>query len=211
LASEELYGLLLFASSAQSRRSGPAARVRELAEVFENLVTKALARYVGGDAIRVGHPRRPPVPTAFRDLVPYLGARLREPVRRTVALREATKDLRADVIAWRPFADSRPGQVVVLAQCAIGADWRRKLTECNVDLWGRYIEFFASPCRAFGVPFTVPSQDHWLEYSSDGGIGLDRLRIVELLDGGRAIDGAVRREVRSHYRRLRGAARAGER
>ena len=114
-------------------------------------------------------------------LLPYLANELHEGLRRSTPLNPKTQDLRADIIAWRPFNDLRGGQLVLFVQCAIGQNWTAKLTELNVDLWKHYLEFVASPLRAFAFPYIEPNNSKWLEYGTLGGIAFDRLRLIEVL------------------------------
>lgn len=151
-----------------------------VSKLFEKVTAAALGRYVGGKSLCTGHPREEPVPSRFNDLLGYLSSELRESSRRLRALNPDTKDCKADVVVWRPFPDERGGQIVVMAQCATGKNWRTKLTELNVGLWERYIEFVVSPIRAFAIPFVESDPALWLEYGTLGGIALDRLRITRL-------------------------------
>jgi hypothetical protein len=166
--------LLLLAGSEVSRPQQPA-------RLFEELATLGIERYTGGKALRIGHPRVSPVPSSFAKLLAYLSRELGERLLRDKPLNPATKDCRADIIAWRPFADGRSGQLIVLAQCAIGSAWTKKLTECNVGVWQLYLDFVVAPVRAFAIPFVAPNEDLWLEHGRMGGIAFDRLRLVEQL------------------------------
>lgn len=151
------------------------------ARLFEEMTTLALERYTGGKALRIGFPRQPPVPKGFADLLRYLSHELGEELRRAKPLSPATKDCRADIIAWRPFNDARGGQLIIMAQCATGANWTTKLTECNVDVWARYLDFVVPPLRAFATPHLEADNERWLEYGTMGGIPFDRIRLVEQL------------------------------
>ncbi len=168
------YAMLLLLGS-------PGTKAKGSAQLFEEMAALALERYTGGRALRIGHPRKPPVPSSFSELLKYLSRELGEGLHRTRPMIAATKDCRADIIAWCPFSDGRGGQMIILGQCATGANWTRKLTECNVDVWARYLEFVVRPIRAFATPHVEPDLGHWLEYGTMGGIAFDRIRLVEQL------------------------------
>lgn len=94
---------------------------------FENLVTEALKRYLGGRALRFGWPNRAPVPTHPQEAVDYLAGQLSERRNPLGHIRSRDKDMGLDTVAWKPFADQRRGQVVLLGQCATGASWKDKI------------------------------------------------------------------------------------
>lgn len=160
-------------------------KVRDYAStgrIFETIVTPAVAAYVNGTAVRVGHPRDAPIPKSFRKLLKYLGASMSEGTLRARPLNPDTKDCKADIVAWRSFADSRGGKIVVFVQCAASARKRMsKLAELSIEMWARYIEFTVPPVRGFAVPFIETDEERWLEYGTIGGIAFDRLRIQEML------------------------------
>ena len=107
------------------------------------------------------------------------------------------KDEGIDVIAWRSFADRRPGQVLLLGQVASGNDWRQKPVLTAV---GRFLDWFVTRPSQFYLPaiFIPFVQHHVFEpvkaeaYESavrdycrrteiTFGLVVDRLRIVELI------------------------------
>jgi hypothetical protein len=176
---------LALISSASQFRQTQIRNHNQVAKTFEKVVLHAVERYVGGSAVRVGHPREAPAPRSFADLLEYLAKRLGEGLRRARPLVEETKDCRADIVAWRSFADRRGGQLVLFTQCALGTNWTTKITELDIKLWERYIEFVVTPLRAFAIPFIEPEAGRWLQYGTLGGIAFDRLRIVEMLAGDR--------------------------
>jgi hypothetical protein len=176
-----LYTTLVLIGTAAHFSATRIRNYRVIAKLFENVAARAIERYIGGRAIRIGHPREAPVPTRFSKLLAFLAQELGEGLRRANPLIADTKDCRADIIAWRSFGDRRGGQLVLLTQCAVGTSWTAKLTECDVRLWERYIEFVVTPARAFAMPYVEPDDKAWLEYGTLGGIAFDRLRIVEML------------------------------
>ncbi|MDH3890576.1 MAG: hypothetical protein OEV49_05795 [candidate division Zixibacteria bacterium] len=92
-----------------------------------------------------------------------------------------TKDGKLDAVAWVPFADGLPGQLIVFAQCKTGTSWRDSTTQLQpgdfVRLW---IEgnVFVTPLKAFCVSEAV-DRAKWEEYNTLAGVLLDRCRLVE--------------------------------
>ena len=184
--SHPIYTMLVLISLAPQFSDTRIRNHNQLSKLFEQVVALAVERYIAGKSFRIGHNRQVPVPNRFADLLGFLSRQLGENLRRAKPLNPNTKDCRADVIAWKPFADKRGGQLILLTQCASGTNWTGKLTELNVELWGRYIEFIVSPVRAFAIPFVETNDERWLEFGTLGGIAFDRLRIVEMLRGSQA-------------------------
>lgn len=173
--------MLLISTRAYVAEAGTAYR-SEHTRLFEYITTEAARRYVSGEALRIGSPREAPVPANFREMVEYLSGRLNEGPTGDV-LNPADKDAGADVLAWRPFADGRAGQLILLAQCATGADWKTKAADCQVEEWRRYIQFVVEPLRVLAIPHIEPDAGRWIKYSARGGVILDRVRITEMLEG----------------------------
>jgi hypothetical protein len=127
--------------------------------------------------LRIGHPRRPPVPPSFRDAFVDYVARIDEHV---AALPPATdNDLKMDVVAWRGFGDRRGGYLHLVGQCATGADWEAKLDELNLDVIKDHVSWGVDPVRFFATPHVVAAQ-HMRRISKRAGLVLDRPRLLEL-------------------------------
>lgn len=148
------------------------------AELFESLAGAALKNYVGGEAIRIGAPRRQPVPAAFPHAVRYLADQLSETFGYGELEIQQGGDDGIDIVVWKPFNDRLSSQLVVLAQCAIGTDWKEKRSSLDLNVWGRHIRWATAPLRAFAVPFQHELGGIWEETGLRGGIILDRARIV---------------------------------
>jgi hypothetical protein len=192
-ADNPVYRLLLFLSIRASIQAATSRRVAQPTRLFERLVTDAAGAYIGGPSLRIGFPREGAVPRRFAELVPYLCARLKEGPPGPI-LNPADKDAGADVLAWKPFADERAGQVVLLAQCATGSNWKEKTVDCSVEEWKRYVGFAVTPVRVFAVPHVEPDSNLWLKYTLQGGVILDRLRLVGLVDVG--LNGRLEESIR---------------
>jgi hypothetical protein len=151
------------------------------AEYFEHLTGLALEKYMGGTALRIGAHRRDPVPAAFPEAVSFLSAQMMEDCGYGELEVQQSGDDNADVVAWCPHFDRRPSQVIILAQCAIGTDWREKPSELDTKVWRRHIRWHTDPLTAFAVPFFHELGNSWRETATRGGIIFDRPRIAALV------------------------------
>lgn len=177
-----VYSFLLVASLNQTfaelnYRGGQA---NEPALMFELLTAKALEKYLVGKAVRIGAPRVTPVPGAFRRAVPYLAELIREPVGRRDLEFQQSGDDNLDLWVFKSFVDERPSQLAIIAQCALGTDWKTKRSELDINVWSRHIDWYTAPIKAFAVPFHH-GVEGWRETATRGGIVLDRLRIASLV------------------------------
>jgi len=93
------------------------------------------------------------------------------------------KDAGVDVVAWKPFFDNRSGQLILLVQCAAGHNlWDKK--QIPVRRWNQYIHFSTAPNLGFAFPKAVTTENVWHDKSCDYGLLFDRIRIINLLNGG---------------------------
>lgn len=91
------------------------------------------------------------------------------------------RDDKLDVVAWIPFADRLPGQLIVFAQCKTGTNWLGSSSELRIDTFTkRWIEgsFVVDPVRAFCVAEAV-SETNWSHIGFSTGMLFDRCRLVE--------------------------------
>jgi hypothetical protein len=175
------FQLLLACQSHYRVARTPRTYWRTTAKLFEQVSTLALYQYLGGKAINSGVPREAPVPAGFGDCLAYLCQNLRETRSTTKLYTSKTKDDGVDVVAWRPFGDGRPGQVIILVQCAAGADWRSKTREISIALWREHIDWVTDPLKAFAFPFACTDEVLWRRLSKETeGLLLDRLRIAAM-------------------------------
>ena len=96
---------------------------------FEEVVTAALGRFLGGDSVRFGWPHRAPIPTHPDRALTFLAERLRHRRIDLGVVKPTDKDMGVDAVAWKPFPDGRQGQIVILGNCSTGDDWHEKLGE----------------------------------------------------------------------------------
>ena len=175
--------LVLSASDLQFRRRGfkPYSR-------FEHITRAALAEWTGGEAVVFADGA-----ANIRDAISTLGDKLKVesfPMR----ARRARKDHGLDVAAWRPFRDGRAGLPVVLCQCTIA---RRKLPakarEIAIGEWSDLLRVRAdSFMAAIAVPHVLDRDYvHWDELRRNTDLILDRIRLLDLLQGASDRDALV--------------------
>ncbi len=166
-------------------------------KLFERLTGEAVRNYLGGQMYVFGWPPLPDVPADIAKRVREVAERTRERFVEAPAARY--KDRGVDVIAWKPFNESpdgrhRSGQLVMLSQCAAGADWPGKTTQLPYGAWTQYIHWAADPVVSFAVPRVIPD-DRWHDVSREvEGIVFDRIRLLNLLPTG-VSDAGLRREM----------------
>lgn len=140
----------------------------EAGKYFERISNEAVRNYLGGDSIIYGFPSELTVKEIAEDF-------LKERFNYTPP--SYRKDRNLDLIAKRPFGDSRPSQMVLLVQCAAGENWKSKVNELNIVAWAKYINFASTPSKGFTVPVVISDNDRVNEISTDAGVLLDRPRL----------------------------------
>lgn len=151
------------------------------AELFEWLTAVAVQRYLGCSVIRIGAPRRRPVPASFPAALDHVVEQLNEALGQRDLEDQRSGDDGADLIAWVSFGDHRESQLILFIQCTIGTDWERKREELNLDVWRRHIDWHSHPLKGFAVPFQHERGGSWRETATRGGIVFDRPRIARLV------------------------------
>lgn len=181
-SSSYVFQLLLSAFGIQAGPQGTYPSRR-----FEQLSALAVYNYLGGDDntaqfYKFGHPREDG--TAFRVALTHMCQRMNAGIVNAHAPRiNNQQDGGLDVLAWIPFYDRRPGQLIAFGQCAAGQDWREKLFDTSPhtfrELW--MLEGWEpAPVRVFLLPRCIPD-DQWREANVKGGIVFDRCRIASLV------------------------------
>ena len=156
--------------------------------LFEDFVKHALGAYVGSPPEHrlrfgvAGGNRGDRLPHSLPEAVDEVSQRLYE--ERGEVPKNAKDDFKADVLAWRPFGDKRPGQLVIIGQATISpGDW---MTKEPAKKWtdGRLIRFVARPVTAvaFAETLSLTPADTLrglaVTFSS---IPFDRLRLLSVL------------------------------
>jgi hypothetical protein len=177
-------------------------------KVFEQLCAEVLRNFWGGEsnysgAMIVGTGST----TQFRMKIDELCTNIGEGNGWKIgALSPGGGDAKLDLAAWRGFADRRQGSLIGFAQCKTGIHWKDHLTKLRPETFCR--RFFQQvptvvPVRLYMVPNRIVSH-RWEEHSMDGGLLLDRCRILQY--GSRISRSTLRqcrRWVRAAYRRQR--------
>lgn len=151
------------------------------AELFESICVTAYEVYVGGRAIRFGSRRRNPIPTQFEAAVRYVCQETSEDHGHGLFARASLQDDGLDVLAWRPFGDSRSGQLVLLGQCAIGVNWTTKIRELSLERWRGHVRWAVTPLTSISLPLVHSDGVEWRRNLADAGIIFDRVRIAALI------------------------------
>ena len=152
--------------------TGNIEQVGAAGQLFEEVSTLAVKRYLGGEGVTCGFP------TTLH--ASDLASLVTEPfIKEYPSYR---KDRNLDILAWIPFNDGRPNQIIVMVQCASGRNWRSKTKELNLEAWKKYIHFLSPPIRSFTLPDII-TDDRFEEQSTDAGLILDRSRIYRCIYG----------------------------
>ena len=155
-------------------------------KLFERMTAEAVKNYIQGEAFIFGWPVMDGQDANIGLRVKAVASQTREKFVERPAGRY--KDRGVDIIAWKPFDDHRnneyrTSQLVILSQCAAGADWRGKTGQLPYRSWLRYIHWACNPVTSFAVPRVIPD-DLWHDISEEAGILFDRIRLVNLLPNG---------------------------
>lgn len=101
------------------------------------------------------------------------------------------KDGKVDLVAWRPFADNRPGKLIGMGQCKTGSSYDGTEAHLQPDaFFSKYCQrspIAMVPFRMFFIAETFgdtptphdPDAKRWRELVRDAGIVFDRCRIME--------------------------------
>ena len=117
--------------------------------------------------------------------------------RDSVPLRE--HDGKLDVVAWKPFADRRPGKLIAFGQCKTGTHYRNELTQLQPDSFCSkwlHTQPAVMPARMFFLAEARPCA-RWRSVAVDAGILFDRCRVVDFC---RNPNPAVQQKVREWTR-----------
>ena len=168
---------------------------KKIPELFQAISARAAAGVLGGEVISFGWPR--PDESSFQPALRDASQRLQlgKPLDGTPLWSKGQeKDAGIDVIAWRDFADKRPGKLVLFGQVASGDDWSEKSVKKDIS---RFLSWFSQhPTKHFIPAIFIPFPQHhectgrsdsafenvaaaeaWLR-EQEFGLVIDRLRIV---------------------------------
>jgi hypothetical protein len=189
----EQYSALLFLSPGSiARQSVRPTETAEMGELLEDLAAEALANFwgAGGCALTFGYPSKHGRPEAFDQAVTWLAAKIGvEPGRGYRPPRR--KDGGVDVVAWRQFADRRPGFPVALAQCTIQAETFTKTSDIDLRLWASWLAMDSDPTSLLVIPGTVRAAGpDWRQLTTVVMV-IERMRLMDLLGRGTAASTGV--------------------
>ena len=180
---------------------------QEIPKIFQAIAANAAAAMLGGGAISFGWPR--PNGSAFQPALREASQQLRlgKPLDNVPLWSSGQqKDAGIDIIAWRDFADKRPGKFVLFGQVASGNNWIEKTVKNDTSL---FLSWFSErPTEHYIPAIFIPFPQHhacsgrndqafeavavaeaWL-MEQKFGLVIDRLRIV----GATAPDSVVTRD-----------------
>ncbi|TAN41518.1 MAG: hypothetical protein EPN22_15155 [Nitrospirae bacterium] len=104
-------------------------------------------------------------------------------------------DDKLDTVAWIPFSDCLPGQLIIFGQCKTGTNWDELVTQLQpIDFVKRWMRepILVDPIRAFCIS-EAADRTRWRSTCVSAGILLDRCRIVDNSDG---IESATEERIR---------------
>lgn len=87
-----------------------------------------------------------------------------------------------DVVAWIPFEDKVPNQVVLLGQCACGKNWDTK--QADTEFFSNYFYFVNNPIHSMFIPYSlIDTSGNFSQYDRIlNNLFFDRKRIIEQFD-----------------------------
>lgn len=192
MAAQEVYQFLVLLRARQLYQRALEDDGSESGLLFEELVRHALGAYVGA---RPEHQVRFGVAGGFRgDGLPQpLAEAVQELSRRMfekpgLVSSGGRGDFKADAVAWKPFGDERPGQLVMIGQATISeGHWKR---EEPPNRWTdreppdtRLIRFRARPLTAVAFPETLSlTSPDVLDGMTFSSVPFDRLRLLSVLN-----------------------------
>jgi hypothetical protein len=207
----EIYLFLLVLSSEEAAFRAD-RRAHEVEAEYDHVALEALRRYLGRGASGVRFAKNAHVagdnatrPQKFREAITWLrdelelgvGVRVPPGLELEAHWQDAEQewpqgrvplnsysDAGVDVVVWWRFGDGRSGSPVLLAQCTVQVEWGEKVSDIDVDLWEKWIDFDTVPPQtALVIPFAVNRASvQWDDRTVTAGVIIDRLRLLELLD-----------------------------
>ena len=138
----------------------------------------------------------------FRARVADLCHRLGEGNGAKDAVSPNVRDGKLDVVAWKSFADSWQGKLIIFGQCKTGTEYRDTLTQLQPDAFcAKWLRERPAtlPMRAFFISEALSrsgasARHQWYERSIDAGLLFDRCRTVDFCD---SVTDDVLKEVRT--------------
>lgn len=180
-AKSVVYHYLLLSTRLNMKDRGVQAGI-DGTQLLEEVAAIALRAYLGG-----GRARAIVFGTAaaggFKEKVDRLCRELREGTcfESLDSGRVHAKDDKLDTVAWIPFSDCLPGQLIVFGQCKTGTEWDTSLQQLQPDAFiKKWMKgtILVNPVRAFCIS-EAADRSHWGEVATSAGILFDRCRLVD--------------------------------
>ena len=97
------------------------------------------------------------------------------------------QDGKLDIVAWKPFTDGFPGQLIAFGQCKTGTNYKDTLAQLQPDAFcKKWLQDQPAlmPVRALFVAEALPRSERsdWYDTAADSGLLFDRCRIVDFCD-----------------------------
>jgi hypothetical protein len=151
--------------------------------LFEELAFHSAKEYVGGEGHIFGTSSRGgrKAGKVFVENINTLASKLREGDGFKKQKTFSTKDSKLDIVAWKPFPDGRPSQIILFGQCAGGANWTDKLTELDPEVfWDCWMSAgkISKPLRSIFMPHRLFDDEEWNQRATSARLLFDRCRIV---------------------------------
>lgn len=154
-------------------------------KLFERISKDAIKNYLNGEAVVFGHPSQ--------YTVSQLCELTNEGFKRELPANYNDRGL--DVLAWKPFGDNRGNQIIIMMQCAGGANWTSKTGDVVLRAWTeKYITFGCFPTRGFSTAVTISEKEIFEEVSFETNLLFDRPRLIKNLIG-QPVEGELRNEI----------------
>lgn len=156
-------------------------------ELFEELVAEVLKAYLGAARV-MSQVFGTAEGNRFQKKVDSLCGHLKEGgcFRHWDTGRVQKNDGGLDVVSWIPFADQKPNQLIVFAQCKTGDNWAKEngklRPEAFFKTWTESRCVSLTPLSAFCIA-EAADRTHWTEFTNQtGGLFFDRCRLVDFCD-----------------------------
>ncbi len=167
-------------------RTPPRGGWKPASKLFEKLTTDVVSLYLHGPALNIGAPRQGRgMPSGFRGALDKISNDTHEKLRQGRPRNSRSQDAGVDVISWIPFPDKRSSQLILLVSCKASGNIDDLAIMLSLARWDKLVEWAFPPVRVFSFPYICP-ESKWLDVSGDGGLLLDRIRLVQLQNRRRA-------------------------
>lgn len=182
-----LYTFLLVASRADMDSQRKLENL-DPAKLFEQLCADVLLNFWGGKSelsgsLVFGTARKKTQHNhQFHSNIEYLCSKLRDGRgMKPEAKTPGAGDGKLDIVVWRIFSDGRAGGLIGFGQCKTGIHWKSHLTKLQPrHFCAKYFQepLILDPIRVYMVPHRVDGAE-WNSHTSEGGLLLDRCRLVQ--------------------------------